>query len=170
MLVHFSYNNSDNNTMASASNSSSSSNSNSNSTSKEQQLFQAAESGDRTALQAVLRDAIIAKPHQLGHPVCGILTGISAVSGADYYKSVSAAYGELVARGKFMAHNPRIVLSSVDCADYAVLVVEGRWDEVLLHWLVPCIPTPLLLADSGAPWLCFCLFSVHRLESTWLMA
>ena len=130
----------------------------SSSTPKEQQLFQAAETGDRSALQAVLRDAIIAKPHKLGHPVCGILTGISAVSGADYYKSVSAAYGELVARGKFMAHNPRIVLSSVDCADYAVLVVEGRWDEVLFHWLVPCIPTPQLLADSGT--LCFCFVFV----------
>ena len=48
-------------------------------------------------------------------PVVGILSGISPVSGADYYTQICTRYGALLGKGKLMPPNPLLAMVSVDC-------------------------------------------------------
>ena len=47
-------------------------------------------------------------------PPVGILSGISYVSGIDYYKGICEQYAELVGKRHLMPPNPLLFLASVD--------------------------------------------------------
>lgn len=66
-------------------------------------------------------------------PVCGILTGISYVSGLDYYSKINAKFGACVGKRRLMPPNPEIVMVSVDCDQYSLLLTERRYAEVSEH-------------------------------------
>ncbi|KAJ9449169.1 aspartate racemase [Diplonema papillatum] len=60
--------------------------------------------------------------------VVGVLTGVSYVSGIDYYKGLNEEYGRLVGSGTgLMPKNPLMLMVSVDCDEYAQLLVNGEW-------------------------------------------
>ena len=61
-------------------------------------------------------------------PPVGILSGISYVSGIDYYKGVCEQYAELVGRRELMPPNPLLFLASVDCDAYAKMLTEQPVD------------------------------------------
>ena len=46
---------------------------------------------------------------------CGILTGVSYVSGIDYYKHINEECTRGREKGRLMPPNPQIILASVDC-------------------------------------------------------
>ena len=56
------------------------------------------------------------------------------MSGIDYYKGVNERFAELVprdeAKGNLMAPNPLVVLCSVDCDQYAQMLVAKQWTRV----------------------------------------
>ena len=69
-------------------------------------------------------------------PVLGLLTGISYVSGVDYYRGISERFGVLLGgKGKLMPRNPLLSLVSVDCDEYAYALTQERWDDVYAHLL-----------------------------------
>jgi hypothetical protein len=45
----------------------------------------------------------------------GILTGISFVSGVDYYRGINEKYTEMVPKRHLIPPNPTILMASVDC-------------------------------------------------------
>lgn len=65
--------------------------------------------------------------------VCGVLTGVSYVSGIDYYRGINEGFAELLGKRHLMPPNPQMVLSSIDCDRYALLLTERRIDEVCDH-------------------------------------
>ena len=69
-------------------------------------------------------------------PVLGLLSGISCVSGVDYYRGISERFGALVGAGKLMPPNPLLMMASVDCDSYAHAITEKRWEDVHEHLLV----------------------------------
>ena len=60
----------------------------------------------------------------------GLLTGVSYQSGLDYYKNINEQYMELMPKGKLMSPNPSLAMVSVDCDEYASLLVAEEWDAV----------------------------------------
>ena len=68
-----------------------------------------------------------------GKYVLGILTGISPVSGVDYYRGIGDNYGKLKGTSHLMPPNPTIVMSSVDCDVYAKRLTERDWEAVYKH-------------------------------------
>ena len=60
----------------------------------------------------------------------GLLTGVSYQSGLDYYKNINEQYMKLVPKGKLMPPNPSLVMVSVDCDEYASMLVAKEWDAV----------------------------------------
>ena len=60
----------------------------------------------------------------------GLLTGVSYQSGLDYYKNINEQYMQLVPKGKLMPPNPSLVMVSVDCDEYASMLVAKEWDAV----------------------------------------
>ena len=60
----------------------------------------------------------------------GLLTGVSYQSGLDYYKNINEQYMELMPKGKLMSPNPSLAMVSVDCDEYASLLVAKEWDAV----------------------------------------
>ena len=69
----------------------------------------------------------------MAHPVVGILTGVSYVSGVDYYKNVNEQFGKLVGIRHVIKPNPLMVLVSVDCDVYAKLLCERDFAAVYAH-------------------------------------
>ncbi|KAK3268574.1 hypothetical protein CYMTET_22931 [Cymbomonas tetramitiformis] len=65
--------------------------------------------------------------------VAGVLTGVSYVSGIDYYKGLNEAYAELVPKGALMPRNPLMIMVSVDCDEYAQALVARQWDKVKMY-------------------------------------
>jgi aspartate racemase len=65
----------------------------------------------------------------------GILTGISYISGLDYYESINRLFAEGSSVGDTMRPNPEIVMVSVDCDHYVSLLNSDALDEVALHLL-----------------------------------
>jgi len=63
-------------------------------------------------------------------PVAGILTGISYVSGVDYYGGINKRVAELLPNGSKMASFPEIVLVSLDCAKYVGFIQEDGEEEM----------------------------------------
>ena len=60
----------------------------------------------------------------------GLLTGVSYQSGLDYYKNINEQYMKLVPKGKLMPPNPSLVMVSVDCDEYASMLVAKEWNAV----------------------------------------
>ena len=48
----------------------------------------------------------------------GILTGISYISGLDYYEGINRLVTSKLGKGHVMTPNPKIVMASVDCDRY----------------------------------------------------
>ena len=69
-------------------------------------------------------------------PALGILTGISYISGLDYYKGVNERFCAEAPEGYVMAPNPPIVMASVDCDEYVHYLTEKAFDKVAEHLLV----------------------------------
>ena len=69
-------------------------------------------------------------------PILGILSGISPVSGADYYTQISLRYGKHLGKGHLMPPNPLLAMVSVDCDEYASMLVASNWDGVRAHLVV----------------------------------
>lgn len=67
-------------------------------------------------------------------PIVGILTGISYISGIDYYKQINENCTKILPVGSFMNRNPRLVLVSVDCDEYVALL-ESRNHEGVKEYL-----------------------------------
>jgi aspartate racemase len=65
----------------------------------------------------------------------GILTGISYVSGLDYYKGVNEEYAKIVGKKHLMPPNPLLIMVSVDCDIYAKHLVANEWAAVYQHLL-----------------------------------
>lgn len=60
----------------------------------------------------------------------GILTGISYVSGIDYYAGINKTVVGETPVGKVMSPNPSIVMVSVDCDQYVDLLMSRSFNEV----------------------------------------
>ena len=62
--------------------------------------------------------------------VLGLLTGVSYQSGIDYYKNINEQFMKLVPKGKLIPPNPELVMVSVDCDEYASMLVGKDWEGV----------------------------------------
>lgn len=60
----------------------------------------------------------------------GILSGISYVSGLDYYAGINKAVVSETPMGKVMVPNPSIVMVSVDCDQYVDMLMSRCYPEV----------------------------------------
>eukprot|EP01059_Diplonema_ambulator_P007027 TRINITY_DN16567_c0_g1_i1.p1 TRINITY_DN16567_c0_g1~~TRINITY_DN16567_c0_g1_i1.p1 ORF type:complete len:249 (+),score=99.68 TRINITY_DN16567_c0_g1_i1:759-1505(+) len=68
--------------------------------------------------------------------VAGILSGVSYVSGIDYYKGINEQYGELVGSGTgLMPRNPLMIMVSVECDAYAKYLCDKEWGKAQEHLL-----------------------------------
>jgi len=65
----------------------------------------------------------------------GILTGISYVSGLDYFKGINEAVLAGTPPHHLMSPNPSIVMASVDCDEYVHLLALELFSEVDKHLL-----------------------------------
>lgn len=65
----------------------------------------------------------------------GVLTGVSYVSGVDYYKGINEKASELLPRGRRMVPNPPIVMVSLDCDEY-VDYLERKDDDGVKEYLL----------------------------------
>lgn len=63
-------------------------------------------------------------------PSLGILTGISYVSGLDYYKGINEKVLAGTPKRHLMSPNPTITMVSVDCDEYAYLLGAKAFDKV----------------------------------------
>eukprot|EP01060_Flectonema_neradi_P013309 TRINITY_DN20068_c0_g1_i1.p1 TRINITY_DN20068_c0_g1~~TRINITY_DN20068_c0_g1_i1.p1 ORF type:complete len:252 (+),score=51.96 TRINITY_DN20068_c0_g1_i1:61-816(+) len=69
--------------------------------------------------------------------VIGILSGVSYVSGVDYYKGINEEFGSLVGTGTgLMPKNPLMTMVSVDCDAYARLLCDKKWEAVAKYLMV----------------------------------
>ena len=69
----------------------------------------------------------------MARPRLGILTGISYISGLDYYRGINEKFCAATAQGHLMAPNPDIVTVSVDCDEYVHHLTEKAFDKVAAH-------------------------------------
>lgn len=69
-------------------------------------------------------------------PALGILTGISYISGLDYYQGINERFCADTPKGHLMVPNPPIVMASVDCDEYVHYLTLKAFDEVAEHLLV----------------------------------
>ena len=65
----------------------------------------------------------------------GILTGISYVSGVDYYKGIHERVLAETPKRFLMPPNPHIVMVSVDCDEYAQYLTSGDFEAVSAYLL-----------------------------------
>ena len=68
-------------------------------------------------------------------PVLGILTGISYVSGMDYYGGINQAVTESASTANVMKPNPEIVMVSIDCDQYVHFLTSRQFSRVNDHLL-----------------------------------
>jgi aspartate racemase len=68
-------------------------------------------------------------------PTLGILTGISYVSGLDYFKGINKKVLANTPKGHLMSPNPSIVMVSVDCDDYVHYLTMKSFTDVAEHLL-----------------------------------
>ena len=68
-------------------------------------------------------------------PALGILTGISYISGLDYYRGINERFCADMPQGHLMVPNPPIVMASVDCDEYVHYLTLGAFDKVAEHIL-----------------------------------
>ena len=79
----------------------------------------------------------------------GILTGISYVTGLDYYKSINEHFMQNRRPVYALNPNPNLVFASVDCDKYVHLLEKRQFDKVSNH-LMKGVKK---LADSGCNYL-----------------
>lgn len=68
-------------------------------------------------------------------PTLGILTGVSYVSGVDYFKGLNERVLANTPRCHFLSPNPPIVMVSVDCDEYVHYLALKSFDKVTEHLL-----------------------------------
>lgn len=94
-------------------------------------------------------------------PTLGLLTGISYVSGLDYYRHINENFDAAAqARGFIglvMAPNPQMVLVSVNCDRYASSLIAADWDTVHAYLL----QAVARLVAAGAEVLCIASNTGH---------
>ena len=66
----------------------------------------------------------------IDRPSLGILTGISYISGIDYFAGINKAVVDRAPPGKVMSPNPSIIMVSLDCDQYVHLLMTRAYDEV----------------------------------------
>eukprot|EP00040_Diaphanoeca_grandis_P028279 m.163498 g.163498 ORF g.163498 m.163498 type:complete len:270 (-) comp31293_c2_seq4:1633-2442(-) len=69
-------------------------------------------------------------------PMLGVLTGISYVSGLDYYRGINEGYAKIIGKGEVIPPNPLMLVASVDCDKYAMLLINKQWTGVEEHLLI----------------------------------
>ena len=79
----------------------------------------------------------------------GLLTGISYVSGLDYYRGINERVTAASEPGHLMPPNPPLMLASMDCDVYAHHLTEGSFDDVSDYLLQGVAQ----LVDAGCTWL-----------------
>ena len=67
--------------------------------------------------------------------ILGILTGISYVSGLDYFKGINEIVLANTPKRHLMSPNPAIVMVSVDCDEYVHYLTLKSFDKVAEHLL-----------------------------------
>ena len=87
----------------------------------------------------------------------GILTGISYVSGLDYYRSINEQVTAAGETGFLMAPNPPMVLVSMDCDVYAHHLTEGTFADVA-DYLLEGVTR---LVDAGCDWMVIASNTAH---------
>jgi len=95
----------------------------------------------------------------MAFPRLGILTGISYVSGLDYFKGINERVLAATPRGHLMSPNPPIVMVSVDCdayAHYLTLKSFAKVDEHLLDGVRKLVAAgcDLLVIASNTAHIC----------------
>lgn len=90
-------------------------------------------------------------------PTLGLVTGISYQSGLDYYKNINEQYMELVPKTFLMPSNPLLIVVSVDCAQYAQMLCDKRWEDVSAY-LTDGVQR---LVHAGADCLVICSNTAH---------
>mmetsp|Transcript_136823 Transcript_136823/g.381405 ORF Transcript_136823/g.381405 Transcript_136823/m.381405 type:complete len:250 (+) Transcript_136823:61-810(+) len=60
----------------------------------------------------------------------GVLTGVSYVSGLDYYRGINEQVCQLMSKGRQMIPNPPMIMVSVDCDQYVDFLERGDDDGV----------------------------------------
>lgn len=65
----------------------------------------------------------------------GILTGVSYVSGLDYYKGINERFIKNTPKKYVMSPNPPIIMVSVDCDKYVHNLTIKSFDKVIEHLL-----------------------------------
>ena len=83
-------------------------------------------------------DAASTKPPKM--PTVGLLTGLSWVSGRDYYCGINEQTSALAPRGTSMARNPPMVIVSLDCDEY-VTYLENRDEAGVCEYLFSGVQT-----------------------------
>ena len=68
-------------------------------------------------------------------PTLGILTGISYISGVDYYRGINEKFCAGMETAHLMVPNPSIVMVSVDCDEYVHYLTSRQFDKVAEHLL-----------------------------------
>lgn len=99
------------------------------------------------------------------NPALGILTGISYVSGIDYFAGINEAVIQGTQEGEIMSPNPSIVMVSVDCDRYVHLLTSKSYrevDEYLLQGVSKLIAagcdTLVIASNTGH----ICVPAVHK--------
>jgi aspartate racemase len=69
----------------------------------------------------------------MARPRLGILTGISYISGLDYFRGINEKFCAAMSQGHVMVPNPDIVTVSVDCDEYVHHLTEKAFDKVAAH-------------------------------------
>ena len=80
-----------------------------------------------TARRALKKSSI---RHRARSCVAGLLTGISYVSGIDYYKGINERVRARLPTGHLFSPNPSLVMVSVDCDEYAHHLINKDWSGV----------------------------------------
>mmetsp|Transcript_64842 Transcript_64842/g.186319 ORF Transcript_64842/g.186319 Transcript_64842/m.186319 type:complete len:267 (-) Transcript_64842:185-985(-) len=87
----------------------------------------------------------------------GLLTGLSYVSGVDYYKGINEQASALLPKGKHMKPNPPMVLVSLDCDQY-VAYLEARDDAGVAEYLFAGVET---LHAANVDFVVICSNTAH---------
>mmetsp|Transcript_105724 Transcript_105724/g.329525 ORF Transcript_105724/g.329525 Transcript_105724/m.329525 type:complete len:263 (-) Transcript_105724:165-953(-) len=87
----------------------------------------------------------------------GLLTGVSYVSGLDYYRGINEKAAELVPKAKVMIPNPPMVIVSLDCDEY-VDYLERNDDAGLQEYLLKGIKK---IHAAGADFLVIASNTAH---------
>ena len=72
---------------------------------------------------------------QTRQSIAGVLTGISYVSGIDYYKGINELVRSRIPKGHLFSPNPMMVMISVDCDQYAYNLINKNWSGVQKYLL-----------------------------------